>query len=339
MSEAAPEQGTETPLPTPEPPRGEPRLRRPRRLFARLGLGLSAAIILILAVIGTEPYWQPALAPLLSWGPATTPAPEPEPEKSDAQAALTARLDALERRVQALPSLDARLTTLEQRPVPDTQARLAPLQGQLQQLSARLDQLDQRIDQLVKDQSARGDSAQRVLLVALANLGNAVSSSRPFSAELASVEALGRGRPGWSQSLQPLDAAAKTGIPSVAVLAERFSNDVAPAILRAEASGPSAQQSIGQAVLAKLRGLVVIRRTDGAGGGTPAQDAVASADAALRKSDLAGAVAALKPLTGSAGEAAAPWLADAQQRLAAEQIVARLSQQVSADLAAGTGGG
>ena len=55
MSEAAPEQGTETPLPTPEPPRGEPRLRRPRRLFARLGLGLSAAIILILAVIGTEP--------------------------------------------------------------------------------------------------------------------------------------------------------------------------------------------------------------------------------------------------------------------------------------------
>ena len=337
MSEAAPEQGAETPLPT--SPRGEPRPRRPRRLFARLGLGLSAAIILILAVIGTEPYWQPALAPLLSWGPATTPAPEPEPEKSDAQAALTARLDALERRVQALPSLDARLTTLEQRPVPDTQARLAPLQGQLQQLSARLDQLDQRIDQLVKDQAARGDSAQRVLLVALANLGNAVSSSRPFSAELASVEALGRGRPGWSQSLQPLDAAAKTGIPSVAVLAERFSNDVAPAILRAEAAEPSAQQSIGQAVLAKLRGLVVIRRTDGAGGGTPAQDAVASADAALRKSDLAGAVAALKPLTGSAGEAAAPWLADAQQRLAAEQIVARLSQQVSADLAAGTGGG
>src|SRR6185437_11447536 len=72
MSEAAPEQGAETPLPT--SPRGEPRPRRPRRLFARLGLGLSAAIILILAVIGTEPYWQPALAPLLSWGPATTPA-------------------------------------------------------------------------------------------------------------------------------------------------------------------------------------------------------------------------------------------------------------------------
>src|SRR6185437_15039902 len=42
--------------------------------------------------------------------------------------------------------------------------------------------------------------------------------------------------PGWSQSLQPLDAAAKIGIPSVAVLAERFSNDVAPSILRAAAT-------------------------------------------------------------------------------------------------------
>ena len=330
MSEASPEPSAETPLPTTEPPRGEPRPRRARRVFARLGLGLSAAIILVLAVIGTEPYWQSALAPLLTWGPTATPAPAPE--KSDAQAALTARLDALERRVQALPSLDNRLSALEQRPIPDTQASLAPLQSQLQQLSARL-------DQLVKDQAARGDSAQRVLLVALAGLGNAMSSSRPFSAELASVEALGRGRPDWAQSLHPLEDTAKTGLPSTAVLAERLSDEVAPAILRADATPASASSGIGQAVLAKLRALVVIRRTDGAGGGTPAQQAVATADSALQKGDLAGAVAALKPLTGPAAEAAAPWLAEAQQRLAAEQIVARLSQQVSAELAAGAGGG
>jgi hypothetical protein len=337
MSEASPEHGAETPLPTAEPPRGEPRPRRARRVFARLGIGLSAAIILVLAVIGTEPYWQPALAPLLSWGPAAAPAPAPE--KSDAQAALTARLDALERRVQALPALDNRLSALEQRPVPDTQASLAPLQSQLQQLSTRLDQLDQRIDQLVKDQSQRGDSAQRVLLVALASLGNAISSSRPFSAELASVEALGRGRPDWAQSLRPLGDTAKTGLPSTAMLAARFSDEVAPAILRADAAPAGAASNIGQAVLAKLRSLVVIRRTDGAGGGTPAQQAVAAADSALQKGDLAGAVSALKPLTGAAADAAAPWLAEAQQRLAAEQIVARLSQQVSADLAAGAGGG
>src|SRR5690348_17350855 len=194
MSESAPESGAETPLPTEDPRRGEPRPRRARRVFSRLGLGLSAVIILVLAVIGTEPYWQPALAPLLRWGPAAAPAPVPTPEKNDAEAALAARLDALERRIQTLPALDNRVTTLEQRPAPDTQASLAPLQSQLQQLSARLDKLEQRMTQLVKDQAARGDSAQRVLIVALANLGNAVSSSRPFSAELASVEALGRGR-------------------------------------------------------------------------------------------------------------------------------------------------
>ena len=333
MSDAAPPSSVETPPPAANPPRGETRARRGRRLFARLGLALSAAIILVLAVIGTAPFWQPALAPILRWSPA------PAPENRDAQAALAARLDALDRRVQALQSLDNRLGALEQRPVPDAQVSLAPLQSQLQRMSARLDQLDQRIDQLIKDQAARGDSAQRVLIVALANLGNAVSSSRPFSAELASVEALGRGRPDWAQSLRPLEDAAKSGLPSTAILAKRFSDEVAPAILRADAAPQGASSSIGQAILAKIRALVVIRRTDGAGGGTPTQQAVATADRALQKGDLAGAVAALKPLAGPAADAAAPWLDQAQARLAAEQTVAHLTQEVSADLAASAGGG
>jgi len=337
MSDAAPQQSAEAPLPAANPPQGESRGRRGRRLFVRLGLGVSAAIILVLAVIGTAPYWQPALAPLLSWGPKAAPAPEKS--DGDAQAALSARLDALDRRVTALQSLDNRVAALEQRPVPDTQASLAPLQNQLQQLSVHLDQLDQRIDQLVKDQAARGDSAQRVLIVALANLGNAISSSRPFSAQLASVEALGRGRADWTQRLSPLEEPAKTGLPSTAVLANRFSVDVAPAILRADTAPTGASPGMGQAILAKLRALVVIRRTDGAGGGTPAQQAVAAADAALQKGDLAGAVAALKPLTGPAAAAAAPWLAQAQARLMAEETVARLTQEVSADLAPGAGGG
>ena len=71
------------------------------------------------------------------------------------------------------------------------------------------------------------------MIVALADLGNAVSTSRPFAAPLASVEALGQSRPGWAMALRPLEGPAKSGIPSTAVLAQRFSDEVATAILRA----------------------------------------------------------------------------------------------------------
>ncbi len=216
----------------------------------------------------------------------------------------------------------------------------APLEDRVRQLSARLDQVEARLAQMVKDQASRGDSAQRVLIVALADLGNAVSTSRPFAAQLVSVEALGQSRPGWAAELHPLEEAAKTGIPGIAVLARDFSDQVAPAILRAEATSPAAQSGIGQAILAKLRALVVIRRTDAGGtGGTPAQEAVATAEAALAKSDLAGAVAPLSNLSGPALAAAEPWLKQAKLRLQAEQTIAHLTQEVAADLAAGAGGG
>jgi hypothetical protein len=326
MSDAAPEPSAETPdsIPAKPPP------RKARRVLARIGIASTAIIILGLAVIGTEPYWRPYVRPLLAWGPAET-------TTNDAQAALAARFDALERRVAALQSLDQRVGALEQRPAPDARASIAPLEDRVQQLSARLDQVEARLAQLVKDQAARGDSAQRVLIVALADLGNAVSSSRPFAAQLASVEALGWNRPDWASRLRALEDAAKTGLPGTAVLAQHFSDEVAPAILRAEATSPG-QSGIGQAILAKLRALVVIRRTDGAGG-TPAQEAVATAEAALAKGDLAGAVAALSDLSGPAQAAAEPWLKQAKQRLQAEQTVVRLTQEVSADLAAGAGGG
>lgn len=341
MSETPPETGAEVP----QPEEAAAESAKPRRGLVRLGLALIAIIVLALAAIGTEPYWRPQLDRLVAQGPpevakkAIKPA-APAPDK--VEAALAARLDAIEHRLASLQSLDERVNALEHRPVPDARAGLASLEAQVQKLSTRLDQVDARLAQLIKDQTARGDSAQRILIVALADLGSAVSSSRPFTAQLASVEALGRSRPGWAASLHPLEEVAKTGVPSIAVLAQQFSDDAAPAILRAAAASPGPKASMGAAILAKLRALVVIRRTDGAQpGGTPAEQAVATAEVALGKGDLAGAVAAVKTLTGAAATAAEPWLAQARQRLDAEQTVAQLTRDVSADLAAGTktGGG
>jgi hypothetical protein len=337
VSETTPAPKVEVPPPpTPETKSAKPPPRAPRS-WRRAGWALAAVIVLALGVAGTASYWRPRLDQRFS----AVLLPPPATSASDKTvAALGARLDAIEQRLDALSALDQRVGVLERRPAPDTSASLAPLRAQVQQLSARLDQMDARLGQLIKDQSVRGDSAQRILIVALADLGSAVASSHPFTAQLASVEALGRGRPGWAQSLEPLEGAAKTGVPSIAVLTQRFADTAAPAILRAEATSPGATKSLGAAVLAKLRALVVIRRTDNVGiSGDPVESAVATAQAALGKGDLAGATAALQKLSGKPRDAAAPWLTLAQTRLAAQDIVAKLTQQVSADLATATGGG
>lgn len=323
MTEAAPEQSTVADTAKDAVPG-----RRPRRRLSRTRIVLLSVLVLALGLVGTSAYWRPLVERALPSGG----------EADEQLVALNARLAAIERRLDSLQSLDDRLATLERRPASDASAAVAPLADQLQQLSARLDQTEARLAQLIKDQTTRGDSAQRVLIVALADLGNAVSTSRPFAAQLASVEALGQSRPGWAVALRPLESTAKGGLPSTALLAQRFSAEVAPAILRADAAAPAAQSGIGDAVLAKLRSLIVIRRTDGLGDdANPVDAAVATAEAALAKSDLAGAVAALSKLTGAPATAAADWLQAAQQRLDAEQTLAKLTQELSSDLAAGGG--
>ena len=91
---------------------------------------------------------------------------------------------------------------------------------------------------------------------------------------------------------------------------------------------------------ARLRSLVIIRRVNGGStGGNPTDQAVDAAQAALDKGDLAGAVKALGALSGGAATAAQPWLKDAQERLDAEQTVAKLSRDLAGDMAAGASGG
>jgi hypothetical protein len=336
MSDAAPTPPPriESPPPKLPPPTAA---KPPRRPPLRVPASLSLAVLLIvaLALVGTAPYWAPPLMPLLPWRAAQT-APPP----NQAQERMAQQLAAIQQQLDRLTNLDNRVQALENKPAPDASAAVAPLAGQVQQLGAHLDQIDKQLAQLAHDAASNAESPQRVLMVALASLGNAVAGSRPFGAELTSVEALGQNRQGWAASLQPLEAPAKTGIPSTAVLAQRFTGDVAPAILRAQANVPSSQQSLGQAMLTRLRSLVIIRRVDGGGaGGNPTDQAVGEAQAALNKSDLAGAVKALGALNGAAANAAQPWRQDAQQRLDAEQTIAKLSRDLAGEMAAGASGG
>lgn len=333
MNETSPP--SETPTPAVSPPENPTPRGRPRVPAAAW---LGAMLVLALALTGSSPYWAPALMPLLPWG-VQRPALQLQAQQRQAQEQTAARLATIEQQLGQLRTIGDRVTALEKRPLPDASAAVAPLAGQVRQLSAQLDRVDARLAQLARDQATSADSSERMLMIALASLGNAVAGSRPFAAELASVEALGHNRAGWAAALQPLEAPAKTGIPSTAVLAQRFSNKVAPAILRAEVAVPTAHESLGEAMLAKLRSLVVVRRVDRKGvGKSPTDRAVAEAQAALDHGDLAGAVEALAALQGAPASAARPWLAVARQRLSAERTIAKLDRRLAADIAAGTSG-
>ena len=170
-----------------------------------------------------------------------------------------------------------------------------------------------------------------MVLVALAGLRAALTDSGPFAGELAAVKAASHDDSDVAAALRPLAAAAATGIPSTALLAERFNTQTAPRIFSsAEATAPASDANWGARILARIRALVVVHRIDG---GDPTETAVAHAQRALATGDLAAAVAAVTALSGAPAEAASAWLALAQQRLAAEDALAKLTQQLATHVA------
>ncbi len=334
-------QGPQTIEETPAPTK-----RRRLPLFWPL-LILAAALA---ALIVGAPYWVTYL-PWTTTNDATAAALAGIDQRLGAleqrQAALDHRLAALEQRpADAIGAADAaaqqaqaatlrqladRVAALEQHPPSAGDAsQLAPLAasvGQLTQDTAALGaRRDKREAHGIAAADSRGDEA---LLLAVGQLRAALDAGRPFGAELAAVRTLAQSRPELGDRLDALAGAAATGIPGTAALAQRFTEAVAPALLRV--AGPPASDSIRDRILAKLRSLVVVHRIGDAG--DPIESAVERAQAALARNDLAGAVKALEDLPAHAAAPAQEWLAAAQRRLAAVGTLDRLAAAVTARLA------
>jgi len=118
------------------------------------------------------------------------------------------------------------------------------------------------------------------------------------------------------------------------VLQQRF-QQTAGEIARAERAPPS--EDWGDQAIAKLKGLVTVRRVGANAVESGPDAAIASAEGALRDGDLAGAVAALETLQGAPAEAAKPWLDDARARLAAEAALDKAEGAVMQRLAQSDG--
>jgi hypothetical protein len=270
---------------------------------------------------------------------------------------LESRLAAIEKRPapssvdsdainSALGALARRVDQIEAAGKPD----LNPIRAGMQQLEQRLAAIEtQTASRMASETAASKDLADRVaalereaqsqnkaelradgmLALLLGEMREAIEQARPFPAEFDAFVRLARGSD-LAAAAEPLAEPARNGVASRAVLVKGLAE---LAGRMAVASEPAVESDWREQTLARLRGLVTIRRIDGsshtgsaggsagrsAGGSDGGSDGpVGAAQTALGRGDLAGAVAVLEPLTGANAEAARPWLLMAGERLAAE---------------------
>lgn len=266
------------------------------------------------------------------------PAPNPQDAQQAAQqaqalAALGDRLSAIEQRVSALAAATAEHTSDAEK----------ALQTQVQALAQKLDQQAQLLAKLQGREAGAGSGRIDVALaLALGRLRTALATSRPYAGELQAAEAIAKDEPETLAELRKLEGRAQQGIPTVALLAERF-----PAVSRgpaeaAPAPAPApAEGDWRSRALAKIASLVTVRRVGepketGAAVGAPA---LSPAVAALQGGDLAAAVAEARRADGQVPPALASWLEDAQARLDAEAALAAADAILTKRLLAGPGAG
>ena len=308
-------------------------------LGGALAAALAATLIVLVLAVVLAPFWAPAALRLLPWGEraATAPAAAASDPVLAALREATARNDA------ALQRLDQRLAALEARPAAD----LAPLERQVAALQARpppdLGGIQQKLAALAASDQQLGDAVAALqkaaqtrpaadpdnlaLALTLLQIRDAVDEARPFGAEYRTLVSLAHDRPALAAAAAPLADAADSGVASRVALSRRL-RQLAAAI--ATAAPPPDSRWTSQ-LLARLRGLVTIRRIDG-DGQTPAEAAVAGAERDLAGGDLAGAVAALSRLDGANAAAAEPWLQMARRRLAVEAALRQLAAALTATL-------
>jgi hypothetical protein len=209
-------------------------------------------------------------------------------------------------------------------------ADLQKIQQELARLGTVTSELASRLGTLERDQQSQNAAEPRTdatLALLLVQMREAVEQARPFPAEYSAFTALARD-PALKAAAEPLADAARNGVPRRAVLGTRLA-ELAERV--ATPNEPAAESDWGQKLLAHLRGLVKIRRIDGAAQTGP-EDSVSAAQIALARGDLAEAVAALDRLAGANAEAAGPWMRMARERLAVEAALDHLQQLLTVRL-------
>lgn len=189
---------------------------------------------------------------------------------------------------------------------------------------AQVLKLSQRIDAAeaaVQQAQSRTQQAQ-ALLIATGQLREAIYRGAGFDAELRALKLIAGADSETAQTLQALEPLAEGGVSTRGELASRF-GELGSAVIRAEVV--PVEQGWWRQTVQALTSVVTVRRIDGEAVGDSVAARVARAQAGLEKGDLGAAVRELSVLDGVPAEVAAPWLAKARARLAAEEALSNLT--------------
>lgn len=237
---------------------------------------------------------------------------------SQAPESSTAKLNAIEANIA---SLDSRLAVLEKRASEIGEGDGAAFAPEIERLQSELGTVSKRLADLT-DAPKRPDP-ESPHLRAIEALREGIMEYGPFRDRLTALLAVAGGDPAVVAAVAPLSAYADQGIPTLPMLRADF-DGMAAAVL--ETRWQKADVGWQERLLANLAGFLTIRRT-GDVAGNSLEAVLARAEQALRSGDLARAVALLEKIEAPAAKAAAPWLRDAQARLAAQAAIRQLRRQ------------
>jgi hypothetical protein len=249
---------------------------------------------------------------------------------------LMARMETIEKSVDSVKKLiQATALVAENGTSGKTSVMLAERLSELEDSGQSIKSLLQRMDKLESDKApqigaepnawAGGGQSGRALAIvlAVANLRQAVAKDEPFEKPLEALSALYGDDPDIKSAILVLSKSSVAGIPTLATLRKRF-DGLAGKIV--QASKTLEETGWIERATNRIMSLVTWRRVgDGVEASSP--DAiVADTEARLRAGDLKGAVNALKGLSShaKAAKAAATWMNDAKARVFAERAIATL---------------
>jgi len=155
-------------------------------------------------------------------------------------------------------------------------------------------------------------------------IADKLAAGAPLGTAIAALQRLGVD-PAQLQALQGV----ADGAPTASALAASF-NAIAPRVLAAVS--PEDKGSVLERLLAHIRGLVQVRDLGETTGDDP-EAIVSRVEAACRRGDIAGALAAFDKLPAPAREAAGDWPAKARARQAADAALQSIREAAIGRLA------
>jgi len=220
-------------------------------------------------------------------------------------------------------------------------------QDQVEELAKRLDRVEatraeaasvlrlsdriNAVEDMARAMVSRHDASLANLL-AVVQLRAKAADGQPFDAELRTARALADDKPAFESATGEFSGAAGKGVATTAALRQSF-DQVAASAARAAAAPKG--DSLLDKTMARVTGLVTVRRIDGNTDTQSVDSVLARAEAFLEAGDLVSAVKEVKSIEDPAVAAALkPWIARAEDRVALDAALSTLTSDALARVAA-----